>query len=187
MEININLLPEEKRKRLKLLTDFLVIKNILAWMVIGLALISIVLLWGTTVLIDEFQNLSESTNLINREYSRYNGETKEINKTIHDFNITASNFKPTTPLLLELASKMPADIKLDSLTLDLANKKIEITGIAKNAIDLTLDGREISVDQQGDFDETIALLPGYNIINIKAKDKFGNVDDKNYQLMYKGN
>jgi hypothetical protein len=64
---------------------------------------------------------------------------------------------------------------------------LEITGIAKNAIDLTLDGREISVDQQGDFDETIALLPGYNIINIKAKDKFGNVDEKNYQLMYKGN
>jgi len=61
---------------------------------------------------------------------------------------------------------------------------LEITGVAKNAIFLSLDGREISVDQKGDFDETIALLPGYNIINIKAKDKFGNVDEKNYQLIY---
>jgi hypothetical protein len=50
---------------------------------------------------------------------------------------------------------------------------IEVTGVAKNAIFLSLDGREISVDQQGDFDETIALLPGYNIINIKARDKCG--------------
>ena len=61
---------------------------------------------------------------------------------------------------------------------------IEVTGIARNAINLTLDGREISVDQQGDFDETIALLPGYNIINLRAKDKFGNTDEKNYQLIY---
>jgi hypothetical protein len=61
---------------------------------------------------------------------------------------------------------------------------LEITGVARNAIDLTLDGREISIDQAGDFDETIALLPGYNIINLRAQDKFGNVYEKNYQLMY---
>lgn len=61
---------------------------------------------------------------------------------------------------------------------------IEITGVARNAIDLTLDGREISIDQLGVFDETIALLPGYNIINLRAQDKFGNVDEKNYQLMH---
>ncbi|MFA5932202.1 MAG: hypothetical protein WC793_02385 [Candidatus Paceibacterota bacterium] len=61
---------------------------------------------------------------------------------------------------------------------------VKLTGNAKNAIELTLDGREISVDQGGNFNETIALLPGYNIINIKAKDKFGYVDEKNYKLMY---
>ena len=61
---------------------------------------------------------------------------------------------------------------------------IKLTGNAKNAINLTLNGREISVDQSGNFSETIALLSGYNIINIKAKDKFGYVDEKNYQLIY---
>ena len=60
---------------------------------------------------------------------------------------------------------------------------IKLTGNAKNAIKLILDGREISIDQQGNWSETIALLPGYNIINIKAQDKFGNIDEKNYQLM----
>jgi len=59
-----------------------------------------------------------------------------------------------------------------------------ITGIAKNAIKLTLNGREISIDQEGNFNETIILLPGYNIIDIKAQDKFGHIDEKNYQLMY---
>lgn len=61
---------------------------------------------------------------------------------------------------------------------------IQVTGNAQNAVTLTINGREISINNKGDFDETIALLSGYNIINIKAKDKFGYVDEKNYQLMH---
>ena len=61
---------------------------------------------------------------------------------------------------------------------------VKLSGNAKNAIKLTLNGREISIDQEGNFGETIALLPGYNIVTIKAEDKFGYVDEKNYQLMF---
>ena len=61
---------------------------------------------------------------------------------------------------------------------------MKITGNAKNAVNLTLNDRVISVDQKGNFDETIALLSGYNIISIKAKDEFGNSDEKNYKLIY---
>ncbi|OGI57598.1 hypothetical protein A3B85_00805 [Candidatus Nomurabacteria bacterium RIFCSPHIGHO2_02_FULL_37_13] len=64
------------------------------------------------------------------------------------------------------------------------NSILRVTGNAKNAINLTLNGREISIDQEGNFNETIALLGGYNIINIKAKDKFGYSDEKNYKLIY---
>ena len=65
-----------------------------------------------------------------------------------------------------------------------ANNVLQVTGNAKNAVNLTLNGREISIDQEGNFNETIALLPGYNIINITAKDKFGYSDEKNYKIMY---
>lgn len=61
---------------------------------------------------------------------------------------------------------------------------VKITGNAKNAIKLTLNDREISIDQKGNFNETIALLSGYNIISIEAKDEFGNSDEKNYKLIY---
>lgn len=64
---------------------------------------------------------------------------------------------------------------------------IKITGNAKNAVNLTLNDRAISVDQEGNFDETIALLSGYNVISIKAKDEFGNGDEKNYKLMLEKN
>ena len=61
---------------------------------------------------------------------------------------------------------------------------VRITGNARNAVNLSLNDRIISVDQQGNFDETITLLSGYNIVTIKAKDEFGNSDEKNYKLMY---
>ena len=61
---------------------------------------------------------------------------------------------------------------------------LEIKGNARNAINLTLNGREISIDKTGNFNETIILLPGYNVVNIKAKDKFGHIDEKNYKLIY---
>lgn len=60
---------------------------------------------------------------------------------------------------------------------------IQITGKAENAINLTLNGREISVNEAGDFHETIALLMGYNVVNITAKDKFGYLDEKNYKII----
>lgn len=60
----------------------------------------------------------------------------------------------------------------------------QITGNAKNAKNITLNGREISIDEKGNFNETVALLRGYNIINIRAEDKFGYVDEENYKLIY---
>ena len=60
---------------------------------------------------------------------------------------------------------------------------VKVTGNAKNAIKLTLNSREISVDLQGSFNETIALLSGYNIISIRAQDKFGYIDEKNFRLI----
>ena len=68
--------------------------------------------------------------------------------------------------------------------LKVSDSIFEITGNAKNAVKLTLDGREISVDQKGNFDETIAFLSGYNLVEITAQDKFGHVDEKNYKVIY---
>ena len=60
---------------------------------------------------------------------------------------------------------------------------MKITGNARNAINLALNAREISIDLEGDFEETVALLPVYNMISIRAVDKFGYEDEKNYKLI----
>jgi Tfp pilus assembly protein PilN len=141
MEININLLAPKKRERIKRLIIFLFTKNILAWTVITLAIISIVLLWGLMVLIEEFQNLSESTTLVNREYSGYNQEIKEINNIIQETNKAHSNYQRITPRILEFSENLPADIKINSLNFDFKNKSIEINGLAQTRTSL-LDYQE---------------------------------------------
>lgn len=80
-------------------------------------------------------------------------------------------------------------VKIKNVTLEdgatLTESELEVAGNAKNALNLTLNGREISVDLKGNFDETIALLPGYNIVSLRAVDKFGKADEKIYKLIYK--
>ena len=60
---------------------------------------------------------------------------------------------------------------------------LNIAGRAMSATKLTLNDREISIDQKGNFNETIALFSGYNVVSIKAQDKFGNNDEKNFRLI----
>jgi hypothetical protein len=66
----------------------------------------------------------------------------------------------------------------------ITDNTINITGNAEHAIELTINGREISMDQQGNFNETIALFSGYNVIDIRAIDKFKKSDEKIYKLMH---
>ena len=61
----------------------------------------------------------------------------------------------------------------------------KVTGNAKNAIKLTLNGREISIDQDGNWSEDIGLFLGYNVVEIRAEDKFGHVDEIDYKLIRK--
>lgn len=62
---------------------------------------------------------------------------------------------------------------------------VEIIGNAKNAIHLTLNGREIFIDREGDFKEAVSLPFGLNIITLNAEDKFGNLSEKKFQFVYK--
>jgi hypothetical protein len=58
-----------------------------------------------------------------------------------------------------------------------------IKGRAEKATYLTLNGREIFVDKEGNFNEIISILPGFSIITINAKDKFGKTAEKKFQVV----
>jgi len=58
-----------------------------------------------------------------------------------------------------------------------------ISGTAKNVSFLSLNDRPIFVDKNGNFSETVALLPGYNILSVRGIDKFGKKTEKTLQLV----
>lgn len=48
-----------------------------------------------------------------------------------------------------------------------------ISGKALHAKMLSINGREVAVDRLGNFNDGILLSPGYNIVEVALKDKFG--------------
>ncbi len=62
---------------------------------------------------------------------------------------------------------------------------LELSGRARNASELTIDDRAVETDQDGNFKEPLILLSGYNIITIKADDKFGKHLEKKYRIVLK--
>jgi len=53
------------------------------------------------------------------------------------------------------------------------NSYIDVMGRAKNITSISLNNRQIFIDENGKFRENLLLGRGYNIIEMQAQDKFG--------------
>lgn len=62
---------------------------------------------------------------------------------------------------------------------------IALVGHARNISFLTLNGRQIFTNEQGNFKESLLLQNGYNIMTLEAKDRFGHQVEKRLELVYK--
>lgn len=61
---------------------------------------------------------------------------------------------------------------------------ISVAGVATHAKELTLDGRPIFVDLEGRFAESLLLHPGYNIIELTARDAQGRSIRETLEIIY---
>jgi hypothetical protein len=66
-----------------------------------------------------------------------------------------------------------------------ASPLIAVGGISKNLSFLNLDGRRIFTDKDGIWEEKLLLLPGVNIIEVRATDRFGRENKQVLRVMYK--
>jgi len=78
--------------------------------------------------------------------------------------------------------EIQADIERDA-----SSSLTTITGKASKATHLTLNGREIFIDKDGNFSEEVSVLPGFSVITLDAKDKFGKTALKKFEVVYDGN
>jgi hypothetical protein len=61
---------------------------------------------------------------------------------------------------------------------------VSVYGVAKHVKELTLDGRPIFIDLEGNFFERLLLMDGYNIMELTAKDAEGREIRKMVRVMY---
>ncbi|PIT87729.1 MAG: hypothetical protein COU31_01300 [Candidatus Magasanikbacteria bacterium CG10_big_fil_rev_8_21_14_0_10_40_10] len=136
MDLKLNLLPPDKKNRLKNLISFIFSKHILEIILIGCCVIAMALIWSWVVLQEGFSELIASSYSVNKEYLSYNQEIKKINIHINGVQKASQNFWPTLPYITQIAQNLPADIKLTALYCDFDNKKMELQGVAKTRDDL---------------------------------------------------
>jgi hypothetical protein len=65
-----------------------------------------------------------------------------------------------------------------------ATSSIKIVGIAHRIKDISLNGRPIIIDNEGNFSEEILLAPGYNVSLLQAQDKFNRTTEYKLELVY---
>lgn len=65
---------------------------------------------------------------------------------------------------------------IDSTTTD-------IIGRVERANNISLNGKAISIDEQGNFKETVILFPGANILTLEARDQFNRSVREQVQVL----
>ncbi len=60
-----------------------------------------------------------------------------------------------------------------------------ITGTAENSRRVSVNDRIIDIDESGNFSEELLMSYGYNIVTVKATDRFGRETEETLQLVYK--
>ena len=61
---------------------------------------------------------------------------------------------------------------------------IDLSGSADHAIGVSIDGHPVSIDTAGAWQDTIALVPGYNSVRVSAADKFGRDVSSQFAVYY---
>lgn len=63
-------------------------------------------------------------------------------------------------------------------------RTIVLTGTTKNIVGMTLNGREIHTNENGDFSERLILEDGYTIMTLYAEDRFGRSTTLTREFVY---
>jgi uncharacterized protein YfaP (DUF2135 family) len=67
----------------------------------------------------------------------------------------------------------------------LEREMTNIEGRARNVASISVNGLPVFVDEDGYFAVPYLAAPGYNIVQVALRDKFGRVEKKTVQFIYK--
>jgi len=70
---------------------------------------------------------------------------------------------------------------------NIESSTIKVTGQALRINKITLNGNPITIDEQGNWSETLIIFPGLNTITIEAQDQFGRINKKQLDIVGRTN
>lgn len=77
------------------------------------------------------------------------------------------------------------EVDLETLSdgASLKDPMIRISGTASYTKDLIVNGNSLALSPDGSFDEKLLLNPGYNLITVQARDRFGALQNHSYAVI----
>ncbi len=60
---------------------------------------------------------------------------------------------------------------------------LPIHGVARHAKNISVNGRSLFIDREGNFADGVILSPGYNVVEVALLDQFGKQKVKTYHLV----
>jgi hypothetical protein len=82
---------------------------------------------------------------------------------------------------LFLGAPLSIQTALDGATV--TDSFLPISGNAKHAFGVEINGRSVAIDKNGSFNDGVVLSPGYNIVEITGQDRFGKEKHKVFHLV----
>lgn len=64
------------------------------------------------------------------------------------------------------------------------DRVVELRGIARNVTALSVNGRPIATDPEGNFSEAVILENGYTVLKVEARDRYGRTTELERPLVY---
>jgi hypothetical protein len=77
----------------------------------------------------------------------------------------------------------PQIVLHDTGTTPTTKAAVRITGTAHNITHMTLNGRPIFTDPSGNFTEKVVLAPGYNVLTLVARDRYGRTEELTHEYV----
>ena len=75
-------------------------------------------------------------------------------------------------------------IAIENRVMTVYEPYIAIEGRAERISSLSMNGKSISVTEDGNFSEPYVLSPGYNRIMLEARDRFGKTTERSLEIVY---
>ncbi len=75
-------------------------------------------------------------------------------------------------------------IEIAPRVMEVTEQSVTIQGHADRIVSLSMNGKAIPITEDGDFEEVYILAPGYNRVDLVARDRYGKTATERVEIIY---